>query len=148
MTFIETADLCIGVDLVNVPELSAMLDASAATFRDMCWTAAEQEICQGSAERLAARWAAKEAVMKALGHGIGEIDPLDVEIVGKEGQRPCIRLRGAAERFAAALGRTDWALSMSHESDLAIAFVVARRQSDDGTQHLRPIPTTRERAGK
>lgn len=145
--FADTLDLGIGVDLVSVLELSAMLDASDSTFRDMCWTAAEQEACHGSVERLAARWAAKEAVMKALGHGIGEIDPLDIEVVGAEGERPSIDLHGSAERFALALGPTDWALSMSHESDFAIAFVVARRRVDDG-QFQSPIPTTREGVGE
>ena len=122
--------LRIGVDLVNVPELASMLQTSGPTFLDSCWTAAEQEYCNGSVSRLAARWAAKEATMKALGQGIGDVDPVDIEVVAEEGQMPQVRLHGSAQRRAQEIGVDDLALSMSHESNLAIAFVVAHSSLD------------------
>jgi holo-[acyl-carrier protein] synthase len=122
--------LRVGVDLVNISELATMLQTSGPTFIDSCWTTAEQEYCNGSVPRLAARWAAKEATMKALGRGIGDIDPIEIEVVAKEGRTPHLRLYGAAQRRAHEIGMDDLALSMSHESDLAVAFVVAYANPD------------------
>lgn len=64
--------------------------------------------------------------MKALGHGIGEVDPLDIEVLSVEGQRPTLRLSGTASAFAHEAG-VSLALSMSHEGDIATALVVATR---------------------
>ncbi len=116
----------VGVDLVSIDQMTAMLEASGQPYRDQCWTADEQAYCGGSAARYAARWAVKEAAMKALGHGIGEIDPVDIEVVAIEGQRPVLRLSGTARAFADAAG-VELAVSMSHEGDIATAFVVATR---------------------
>lgn len=116
----------VGVDLVSVTQTAAMLEASGQPYRDQCWTAAEQRYCGDSAARFAARWAAKEAAMKALGHGIGEVDPVDIEVVAVEGQRPVLRLSGTALGFASEAG-VELSLSMSHEGDLAVAFVAATR---------------------
>ena len=118
--------LRVGVDLVNIPELTKMLQTSGPIFLDSCWTTAEQEYCNGSVSRLAARWAAKEATMKALGQGIGDIEPIDIEVVAEEGQTPRLRLHGTAQQRAHEIGVHDLALSLSHESDLAVAFVVAQ----------------------
>ena len=115
-----------GIDLVSISQTAAMLDASGQAYRDMCWSSAEQAYCGESAARYAVRWAAKEAVMKALGRGIGEVDPLDIEVVAVEGQRPALRLSGSASAFAEQAG-VALTLSMSHEADLATALVVATR---------------------
>lgn len=115
----------VGTDVVCISGLDAMLAASGTAFLELCWTADEQRHSAGSVSRLAARWAAKEATMKALGHGIGEIDPVDVEVVSDVGVRPSLRLRGSASRFAEAVGATTFAVSLCHEAGLAIAFVVA-----------------------
>jgi holo-[acyl-carrier protein] synthase len=127
---VSAPKLRVGVDLVNIPEVARMLQTSGPTFLDSCWTPAEQEYCSGSAPRLAARWAAKEATMKALGQGIGDVDPIDIEVVAEEGQTPHLRLHGTAQQRAREIGVNDLALSMSHESDLAIAFVVADTKMD------------------
>jgi len=115
-----------GIDMVGISQMAAMLGASGQPYRDMCWSPAEQTYCGESPARYAVRWAAKEAAMKALGHGIGEVDPLDIEVVAVEGKRPALRLSGAASAFAQEAG-VSLALSMSHEADLAIALVVATR---------------------
>jgi holo-[acyl-carrier protein] synthase len=114
----------VGVDIVSIPQLEAMLTTGGAAFRELCWTADELAYCAGSTPRLAARWAAKEAAMKALGRGIGHIDPTDIEISGREGRPPTFRLHGSA-LAAAQEHQVDLALSMSHEDGLAIAFVIA-----------------------
>jgi holo-[acyl-carrier protein] synthase len=118
------AQVAVGVDLVRIHQLDVMLTTGGAGFRELCWTAAELVYSDGSAPRLAARWAAKEATMKALGRGIGDIDPTDIEVFGLEGHPPTLRLRGSALAVAEEQ-QVDLALSMSHEEDLAIAFVVA-----------------------
>jgi holo-[acyl-carrier protein] synthase len=114
-----------GVDLVHVDTVAAMLASSGPEFSDMCWTAAEQSYCNGSAERLATRLAAKEATMKALKTGIGVIAPVDVEVIAIEGQAPELRLHGNAQAQAHAQGISGWSLSLSHEHGWALAFVVA-----------------------
>jgi holo-[acyl-carrier protein] synthase len=124
------AHVGVGVDLVKVSSVQDMLATGGWSFRELCWTADELNHCGGSASRLAARWAAKEATMKALGRGIGEIDPTEIEVIGREGQAPALRLRGAALALAVKQ-RVDHALSMSDEDDFAIAFVVATPQSAD-----------------
>jgi holo-[acyl-carrier protein] synthase len=116
----------IGIDVVSINETASMLAASGQYYRDTCWSSAEQEYCGEEASRYAARWAAKEAAMKALGHGIGEVDPLDIEVLSVEGQRPTLRLTGTAESLARKAG-VSLALSMSHAGDTATALVVATR---------------------
>jgi holo-[acyl-carrier protein] synthase len=116
----------VGIDLVSITQMTAMLQASGQPYRDQCWTIDEQAYCGASTARYAARWAAKEAAMKALGHGIGEIDPVDIEVVAVEGQRPVLRLSGTARTFAETAG-VELAVSMSHEGDMATAFVVATK---------------------
>jgi holo-[acyl-carrier protein] synthase len=116
----------VGIDMVSITEMASMLEVSGQPYRDLCWSVAEQAYCGESAARYAVRWAAKEAAMKALGHGIGEIDPLDIEVVAVEGQRPTLRLSGTASARAEEAG-VSLALSMSHEADLATAFVVATK---------------------
>ncbi|WP_340539129.1 holo-ACP synthase [Nocardioides sp. GXZ039] len=113
-----------GVDMVSITQMASMLEASGQTYRDLCWSPAEQAYCGDSPARYATRWAAKEAVMKALGHGIGEVDPLDIEVLAHEGQRPQLRLSGTADAFAQQAG-VSLSLSISHEGDLATAFVIA-----------------------
>jgi holo-[acyl-carrier protein] synthase len=124
------AHVGVGVDLVKVSSLQDMLATGGSAFWELCWTADELNHCDGSASRLAARWAAKEATMKALGRGIGEVDPTDIEVTGLEGQPPALRLRGTALALAEEQ-RVDLALSMSHEDDFAVAFVVATPQLAD-----------------
>jgi holo-[acyl-carrier protein] synthase len=117
--------LGVGVDVVDIRELADMVEASGPSFVDMCWTPAEQASCEGSIPRLAARWAAKEAAMKALGHGIGEVDPIDIEVVSAEGEPPSLQLYGSAAALARTLRVNHLAVSITHEANVAIAFVVA-----------------------
>lgn len=94
-------------------------------FVSQVWTTAEQMYCQGNAQRLASRWGAKEATMKALGKGFPELDHLDIEILGEIGLPPELHLHGEVAREAEEQGLTDWSVSLSHEKGLAVAQVIA-----------------------
>ena len=120
-----TSTLRVGVDMVNIRQLRDMIETSGPTFLDSGWTSAEQAYCAGSVARLAARWAAKEAAMKALGHGIGEVDPIDIEVHAVEGEPPDLHLRGTAAGYALEVGLSHFALSLTHEANFAVAFVAA-----------------------
>ena len=114
-----------GVNLVDIDRVRQLAASGGLAFLDKTWTATEQAYCTGSAERLAARWGAKEAVMKALGAGSPVVEHLDIEVVSTQGEAPRLRLSGDAADYATSLNLTEWSLSLSHESGLALAFVVA-----------------------
>jgi holo-[acyl-carrier protein] synthase len=74
---------------------------------------------------LAARFAAKEAVMKALGVGLGDFDFHDVEVVRHESGAPLLEVRGRAHQLAHERGVTSWQVSLSHTESTAMAVVIA-----------------------
>ncbi len=117
--------LATGVDLIEIARMEAALARYGERFLNRIYTPAEIKACAGRAESLAARFAAKESAAKALGHGIGEVGWQEIEVVGDENNAPRLRLYGAAERLAQEKGLTIWSLSLSHERQHAIAFVVA-----------------------
>jgi holo-[acyl-carrier protein] synthase len=80
--------------------------------------------CGKRAESLAGRFAAKEAVAKALGCGIGEVTWKEIEILGDEQHAPVLHLHGNAAQKADELGLTNWSVSLSHSQSHAVAVVV------------------------
>lgn len=122
----------IGVDLVNVGMLEELLASGHSTFLDACWTDAEQRDAEHSPERLASRWAAKEAIMKALRRGLGDVDPLDIEVTHCVNGAPTARLEGSAAEAAEQAGAGNLHVSTSHEHGWAVAFAVAAPRSSDG----------------
>lgn len=119
--------LAVGIDLVDINQTAVMLEGEAGlSFRETCWTPAERIECGARVDRLSTRWAAKEATMKALGLGIGDLDLLSVEIVTTEGGRPELVLHGEAAERASALGLAEWSVSMSHEGPFAVAMVIGK----------------------
>lgn len=129
----------VGIDLVDVAVLKRLLISGGPAFRDSVWTAAEQAEAGGSAERLAGRWAGKEAVMKALQCGIGETEPLDIEIATAPGGKPEVVLHGSAKKAAASKQVTAWHVSLSHEHGWATAIAIAERkptQTLKGDNHV------------
>lgn len=114
-----------GVDLVEIDRVRRMAESGGRIFLDKTWTKAEQTYCAGDPTRLAARWGAKEAVMKALGAGFPDIEHLEIEVVSEQGVAPQLSLSGDAALYASSLNITEWSLSLSHEMGLALAFVVA-----------------------
>lgn len=113
-----------GVDLVNVQRIAELVEAGGQAFVSDVWTEAEQAYCGGNMERLASRWGAKEATMKALGRGFPNVNFCDIEVTSSVGDQPQLRLYGAAATTAGTLGLSQWSVSLSHEGGLAVAFVI------------------------
>jgi holo-[acyl-carrier protein] synthase len=124
----------VGVDAVSVDRFRRLLERRPR-FASRCFTESEQCDAGSSADRaqsLAARFAAKEAVMKALGAGIGAFALTDVEVRrtgGRDATRnaPYLMLTGTAAELAGAQGAGRFHLSLTHTDDVAIAFVVAEQ---------------------
>jgi holo-[acyl-carrier protein] synthase len=114
-----------GVDLIEVTRVRAALERHGEKFLVRIFTAAEQRECGGRFTSLAARFAAKEAVSKALGSGIGAVRWVDIEVRGDENNAPHLYLYGAGAELAKQLGLSNWSISLSHTESHAIAFVVA-----------------------
>lgn len=117
-----------GVDIAEVGRIEAAVARFGQRFLKRVFTPAEIQYCQGktnTAERLAARFAAKEAGMKAIGTGLRHgITWQDVEVVRLPGQRPNLKFSGKAAEFANRLGCKRTHLSISHTSEHAIAYVI------------------------
>jgi holo-[acyl-carrier protein] synthase len=118
-------ELKTGVDIIEISRIQAALDRHGERFLARVFTPAEVTECAGRADRLAVRFAAKEATTKALGTGIGPVSWLEVETLHKRSGEPYLVLYGRAEMVAKHLGLTTWAVSLSHSRDNAIAVVVA-----------------------
>jgi holo-[acyl-carrier protein] synthase len=121
----------VGVDLVEIPRVERMLARYGERFLERVFTPAEVLYARGRAPELAARFAAKEAVAKALGVGMRMLSPegvgwREVEVLGDHRGRPEVYLHGRAAERARELGLTEWAISLSHTREYAVAFVVAR----------------------
>ncbi len=123
--------LTTGVDLVKIARIERALERHGERFLKRVFTMAEVLYCRARPPELAARFAAKEAVSKALGVGVrmmsrDGIGWKDAEIVGDMRGKPLIRLHGRAAERAEELALTEWAVSLSHTREHAIAFVVAQ----------------------
>ena len=117
--------LATGVDLIEIERVQAVVERHGKHYLERVFTPAERELCGSRSESLAARFAAKEAVAKALGSGIGEVTFQDIEILQDEQGAPVLHLHGKAATKADLLGLTTWSLSLSHNHELAIAMVTA-----------------------
>src|SRR5438270_423013 len=117
--------LVCGVDLVDLADFHHDLRLGRDRFLRRIYTPRELSYCRGRGDRLAARFAAKEAIAKALGTGIRGLNWREMEVVpGKHGQ-PRIVLHGRAQERAKALRLSGWAVSLSHTHQMAIACVIA-----------------------
>ena len=118
-----------GIDLVEISRIEQMLADHAGHFLDRCFTPAEQSYClahKSPAQHLAGRFAAKEAILKALGTGWrGQIAWTDMEILGDGAGKPCLALSGECARLAAAQQISRWHISISHAGNHAIASAIA-----------------------
>ena len=125
----------LGVDIVNVPSFSDGLAQPASGFRAEVFSAQEREDAASGpgeeAQRLAVRWAAKEAALKALdtacavaGAEVHDISPAHIEVVRDRRGRPSLHLHHAAADIAARAGVDRALLTLSHDGDNAVAVVV------------------------
>ena len=117
----------IGVDLISIDRIIAVLGRHPDRFRRRVLTDAEQRYCGRRAERIAGRWAAKEAVSKVLGLGVRGVGWRDIEVLPNYAGQPQVRLHGRAARRAADLGLHTVSVSISHERHMAVAVAVADR---------------------
>jgi holo-[acyl-carrier protein] synthase len=120
----------VGIDVCPVERFAGSL-ARTPGLRDRLFTAAEQVTPSGAArtgESLAARFAAKEALAKALG-APGDLHWHDAEVTVGEHGRPHLEVRGTVARRAAELGVTGWHVSLSHDGGIASAVVIAEGQT-------------------
>nr|WP_243896490.1 holo-ACP synthase [Actinomyces bowdenii] len=121
-----------GTDLVDIARLHGYLDR-VHRLKERLFTPGELEACAGRPESLAARLAAKEAVLKALGSACAEQERAapqgwsyrEVEVVSPPGTPPRLRLHGVAAAIAAEAGIGHWYLSLGHDGGMALAFVIA-----------------------
>jgi holo-[acyl-carrier protein] synthase len=117
----------IGNDLVDLDRFRVVLDRTP-TIVGRVFTEAEQRYARqrhDPTERFGARFAAKEAAMKALGVGLGEVVMRDIEVVRAESGAPSLLLHGTAAAVATERGVQRWMLTISHTDHLAQAVVVA-----------------------
>ena len=114
----------VGVDLIEIERIRAALDRHGTGFRDRCFTRAEQEYCDSKAnpaQHYAGRFAAKEAVGKALGSGV-YFTWKEIEIRGRP--KPGVHLAGRTAAWAERVGAARIELSMTHSQELAAAVAV------------------------
>jgi holo-[acyl-carrier protein] synthase len=114
-----------GIDLIEIERFHQAYNRHGERLFSRIFTDQERIETQERIESLAARFAAKEAVSKALGTGIGVVGWKEIEIIRGKAQEPMIRLHGKAKVLAKSLGLVNWAVSLTHNRDLAIASVVA-----------------------
>ena len=117
-----------GIDVAEVERIRAVIESQKERFLHRVYTDKEIAYCEqfkNKFERYAARFAAKEAAMKALGTGWSRgVRWRDVEVVRERGGRPGLSLKGEAKKIADALGVKHIALSITHTADQAIAHVI------------------------
>ena len=117
-----------GIDIAEVPRIRQSIARFGQRFLQRIYTPGEMRYCDSKAnryERYAARFAAKEAAMKALGTGWNHgVRWCDCEVVRMPGGRPTIAFHGKAAEFATRLGAKNVALSISHTTEQAIAQVI------------------------
>lgn len=121
----------IGLDVVDIDRFRAAVERTPGLV-DRLFTTREREVAASRRDpipSLAARFAAKEAVMKALGVGLGAFDWHDVEVDRAESGAPVLALSGRAAAIADDAGIASWSLSLTHSGLVAAAVVVGVRQA-------------------
>jgi holo-[acyl-carrier protein] synthase len=117
-----------GIDIAEVPRIREAIARHGQRFLHRIFTEGEIQYCESKAnrvERYAARFAAKEAGMKAIGTGWNHgVRWRDIEVARKPGGRPTLLLHGKAAEFAARLGAVNIALSLTHTAEQAMAQVI------------------------
>jgi holo-[acyl-carrier protein] synthase len=127
----------LGVDIIKVGRIRDTLARFGPRFSERVLTPSERRYVRDRPETLAGRWAAKEAVSKVLGLGVRGIGWKEIEVERLPTGQPAVRLHGRAARRAEQLGMTRIALSISHESDYAVAIAFGIRTA--GGRFLFPV---------
>ena len=117
-------NLCCGVDLIEIERVREAIERHGDRFLNRVFTPVELAEVHNDSASLAVRFAAKEAVAKALGTGIGEVCWQDIEIRRGPARQPQLKLYGFAAQLAGELGLVHWSISLSHTHEIAIAMAV------------------------
>ena len=122
----ENLDLILnGVDIIEINRIKSVLEKYPDKFLNRIYTKNELDFCKNKPNRLAARFAVKEAVMKTLGTGVKGVGWKDIETLRKPGQRPFVKLHNRALLKSKKLGIENICISISHSKEYAIAFAIA-----------------------
>ena len=127
----ETAQnltLTTGVDIIEISRVSRVLERYGQRFLERIFTPGEIAYCRERPANLAARFADKEATMKALGTGVRGVGWKDIEVIHLKSGAPAIKLHSRGKRRAQQLAVQEISVSLSHSRDYAVAFVVIRRK--------------------
>jgi holo-[acyl-carrier protein] synthase len=127
----------LGVDIVKVDRIAAAIERFGMRFANRVLTEREQRYVRQRPETFAGRWAAKEAVSKVLGLGVRGVGWRDIEVERLPTGQPSVRLHGRAAARAEQLGMDRIALSISHESDYAVAIAFGVRTA--GGKYVFPL---------
>jgi holo-[acyl-carrier protein] synthase len=127
----------LGIDIIKVARIRDTLARFGPRFSERVLTPAERRYVRDRPETLAGRWAAKEAVSKVLGLGVRGIGWKEIEVERLPTGQPSVLLHGRAARRAEQLGMNRIALSISHESDYAVAIAFGIRTA--GGRFLFPV---------
>ena len=120
----------IGVDIIEIARIEKAIEHWGERFLHRVYTEPELRLCRKKPASLAARFAGKEAVMKALGTGIKGISWREIEILAEPSGKPSLNLYGKAQNKAGGLYLGKLAISLSHSKEYAIAFVVGETKQD------------------
>jgi holo-[acyl-carrier protein] synthase len=124
----------IGIDIVRIDRVRAIAERWQARFLDRLYTAAERRYCAGRPApyaSFAGRFAAKEAMLKALGTGWSDgISWRDIQVLNDRAGRPCATVSGRVKTLMKRAGVTNIHVSLSHDTDYAVAEVVLTKDSE------------------
>ena len=117
--------LSVGVDITDIVRIERAIERWGERFLRRIYTPDELAYCRGRVRELAARFAAKEAISKALGTGMVGVAWREMEVVVDRRGKPLVRLHGNALARARTLELSEWAVSLSHTDGQAVAMVAA-----------------------
>jgi holo-[acyl-carrier protein] synthase len=141
-------EYAVGIDVIEIARVARVLAHHGDRFLARVYTPEEVAFCRGRVAEIAARFAAKEAVMKALGTGARGLAWREIEILPNQRGKPLVYLHGQARRRADAIGMRGLDISLTHSHELAIAAVVGAADDapiDRTEQRARLVPWLREK---
>lgn len=125
----QGVNIAVGIDIIEVDRVRKVYEHHGERFLRRVYTEAEIRQCRGKATRLAGRFAAKEAISKALGTGIHGVAWREMEVVQLRSGRPTVTLHGNAKRRAELLGLSAFDVSIADLQTFSIAVAVAVQTS-------------------
>ena len=135
--FVPSGTTELGIDIIKVDRIRASIERFGSRFSERVLTPNERRYVRDRPETFAGRWAAKEAVSKVLGLGVRGIGWKDIEVERLPTGQPAVRLHGRAAARAEQLGMARIALSITHESDYAVAIAFGVRTA--GGKYVFPL---------